>query len=419
MGFYLTSITANLRGNVSVKTLNGRKYLVAPLALITPGVLAGSRGALYYPSDEVSRDPMAWNSMPLVVEHPVENGQPCSARLPHILERQGIGHVFNARITNKGKLAAEGWFDVEKTKAVYPWIYNQLKNNKSIELSTGLFTDNEPFQGVFNGRNFDFIARNYRPDHVAILPTAKGACSINDGCGVLVNELDLVLGSDDHLTANDWTKWNEEHKGQGDDNDSHAKLKSYHEDRIAKHRELATSAPSRSKRAKHQAHAEKHQSFLHTLGKAAGYGLLGGAAGAAGGAATYGLPGAILGGASGLGGGVGYALRKTETGQGEVKERKPKDHRSLLHKAASHGLGAVGDASMHLARRLSGNEQSNNMLGMGAASHSPTAPRSLSIITSKKPKSLKPKRFGTKKPGARKSNPVMVGNTNIPLDSIL
>lgn len=54
-----------------------------------------------------------------------------------------------------------------------------------VELSTGLFTDNEVEAGTWNGEDFVAIARNYRPDHLAILPDKVGACSIKDGAGLL------------------------------------------------------------------------------------------------------------------------------------------------------------------------------------------------------------------------------------------
>lgn len=181
----MEQITANFRGNVRTETLNGRKYLVAPLTMIVEGVLNGSRGPLYYPREEIAKDPSIWNNIPIVVHHPEEDGQPVSARHPRVLERQGIGHVFNAQYKNK--LVAEGWFDIEKTKAVDPSILQNLRQHRPMELSTGLFTDNYPARGTFNGRHYDYIARGYRADHLAILPGKRGACSVEDGCGVLIN----------------------------------------------------------------------------------------------------------------------------------------------------------------------------------------------------------------------------------------
>lgn len=180
------TVTANLAGGVRRETLDGKEYLVAPLSMIVPGVLPGNKGPLYYPPEEVSKNPDAWNNVPIVVNHPMENGRPIAARNPKVLEKYQIGTVFNSRFD--GRLVAEGWFDVEKTRKTNIGIYEQLINNKPMELSTGLFTDNEPFEGVHNGRTYKFVARNYRPDHLAILLGSRGACSIRDGCGVLVNK---------------------------------------------------------------------------------------------------------------------------------------------------------------------------------------------------------------------------------------
>lgn len=181
----LASVVANLSGEVRRAKMHGREYLVAPLSMIVPGVLPGSKGPLLYPEDEVSKNPGAWNGIPIVVNHPMKDGMPVEARSPDILDKYQIGTVFNARYN--GKLVAEGWFDVDRTRKTNIGIYQRLVNNEPQELSTGLYTDNEPFEGTWNGRDYKYIARNYRPDHLAILLTSRGACSIQDGCGVLIN----------------------------------------------------------------------------------------------------------------------------------------------------------------------------------------------------------------------------------------
>ena len=181
-----TEITANISVGVRRESLGEREYLVAPLTMIVPGVLPGNKGPLLYPEEEVSKNPTAWNNVPIVVNHPMKDGIPVEARSPDILEKYQIGTVFNAKYN--GKLVAEGWFDIDRTRKTNVGIYQQLINNKPIELSTGLYTDNQPFRGTWNGRDYHYIARNYRPDHLAILLTSKGACSIKDGCGVLINK---------------------------------------------------------------------------------------------------------------------------------------------------------------------------------------------------------------------------------------
>lgn len=170
----------------------GKSYLVAPATLIVPGVLSGSAGPLLYPEDEVKRNVNAWNGMPLTLGHPYRNNEPASAREHWVWDELGVGVVKNTSYSaNKEgvwRLAAEAWFDEELTKRKSPELHNRLLNNEVIELSTGLFTDDEYEEGVDSkGRQYTAIARNYRPDHVAILLNQRGACSISDGCGVLAN----------------------------------------------------------------------------------------------------------------------------------------------------------------------------------------------------------------------------------------
>jgi len=193
----LTHFIANFTGKVRKETLNGKQYLVAPVTLIVPGVLNGSQGKLYYPKKEVAHNIHIWNNMPLVVDHPHKaNGDPTSARDPKVLNEVGIGFLFNVAIENKsGKLIGEGWFDIESTKKVDSTIYMNLQNGNSIELSTGLFLDKKRAShgATYNGKAYDYVTTNYQPDHLAILPDKKGACSVADGCGVNVeNETGFV-----------------------------------------------------------------------------------------------------------------------------------------------------------------------------------------------------------------------------------
>ena len=83
------------------------------------------------------------------------------------------------------KLKADAWLEESRLKAVDKRILTAINENKMMEVSTGLFTDNESMAGEFNGKPYEAIARNYRPDHLAILPDLKGACSIEDGAGLL------------------------------------------------------------------------------------------------------------------------------------------------------------------------------------------------------------------------------------------
>lgn len=192
-------ITANLGGNQARREeLNGRVYWVRNVTTIVPGVLNGSRGPLLYPSQEVVRNYDAWNGMPMVHNHPTQNGKPVSARKPKVLKEFGLGYVYETVFN--GKLQHEAWFDEELTEKhdrslpEADRMLPRVKRGDPIEVSTGLYTENQPAEGVHNGRNYKFIARNYRPDHLAILPQQKGACSVEDGCGVNNAACEVVDG---------------------------------------------------------------------------------------------------------------------------------------------------------------------------------------------------------------------------------
>lgn len=179
-------------GKTRRATLNGRAFIVAPLSMIVEGVLAGSKGALHYPGEEISRSTQAWNGMPITVYHPQQDGLHVSARHPAIASTQQVGTVYNAATVRlkdgRRKLRAEGWFDEELTKRVDNRVHEALVNGRQLEISTGLFTENTAEQGTYNGRSYDYVARMYTPDHLAVLPDQLGACAVADGCGLNVNQ---------------------------------------------------------------------------------------------------------------------------------------------------------------------------------------------------------------------------------------
>lgn len=159
---------------------NGGSYYVAPITLIVSGVLPGSKGPLFYSTEQFEESRFAWNGIPILINHPVGS----SGRTPEVIEKAGIGTIFNAEV-NGSRLVAEGWFNVEKLRSVNPALLAQLESGKKIEVSTGLGISVERVAGTDNkGRKFEGIARQYAPDHLAILTDTKGACSVADGCGV-------------------------------------------------------------------------------------------------------------------------------------------------------------------------------------------------------------------------------------------
>src|SRR5215218_4283648 len=174
--------TINVSPKVKREKRRGRYYLVADATIINPGVMNGSKGPIYYSENESKKSVREWNGIPIVVYHPTVNGEPVSARDPDVLDKFEIGRLF--RTGFDGKLKSKLWFDEEDTKRIDVRVYKKLIAGESIEVSTGLFTRNEDTAGEFNGVKYEKEAFDFKPDHLAILPDKKGACGIDDGCGV-------------------------------------------------------------------------------------------------------------------------------------------------------------------------------------------------------------------------------------------
>lgn len=169
--------------------LEGRTHLVVPVVLVVEGVLNGSQGALLYPLEELRQSASAWNGRPVVVYHP-DMATGGVAGHPRVFDRQRIGTLFNCRI-EANKLVADAWLDEARLNAVDTRVAAAVRSGKPVEVSTGLFTDADAQPGSWRGRAYSAVARNHRPDHLAVLPDQRGACSIADGAGLCRNETEL------------------------------------------------------------------------------------------------------------------------------------------------------------------------------------------------------------------------------------
>jgi len=184
----LQSIIINLSAKTRHDRMEGRDFIVAPMVMITEGVHNGSNGPLYYPREELAKTPVVWNYKPIVVYHPQMNGKAVSACDPDVINSRKVGVIMNTKLDKRGRLVAEAWMEVNRIKEVDERVYKALESGEMMEVSTGLFTDNEEIEGEWKGEKYTAIARNYRPDHLAILPDQKGSCSIVDGAGLLRNQ---------------------------------------------------------------------------------------------------------------------------------------------------------------------------------------------------------------------------------------
>jgi len=165
----------------------GLPYLVVPVVMMVEGVHNGSRGPLYHTIAELGKFPEAWNGRPVIVDHPEIDGQNVSANSPEIVEQQVIGTVFNTHVDDT-KLKAEVWLNEEKLRQISPAVLASLQRCEPIEVSVGVFSEEEEVEGDWNGEHYTAIAHNHRPDHLALLPGGCGACSVEDGCGIRANK---------------------------------------------------------------------------------------------------------------------------------------------------------------------------------------------------------------------------------------
>lgn len=167
---------------VQKRTHNGRQYLIAPVVALREGVL---NGALVL-AEEYSKYVEAWNGIPLPLGHPQDkNGVYLSCNTPELVA-QCPGRFYNAHMDGD-RLSGEMWIDVEQAKSIGGKALiaeRRLEAGEPIEISTAYFADIDETSGEWNGQHYDYIQRNFRPNHLALLLDEKGACSWEKGCGV-------------------------------------------------------------------------------------------------------------------------------------------------------------------------------------------------------------------------------------------
>jgi len=173
-----------------------KAHLVVPVVMMVEGVHNGSQGPLLHEITELGKFPDSWNGIPVVIYHPTKDDEPVSANSPEIIDTRTVGRVYNTNVEGK-KLKAEVWFDEDKLNTISETTLNDINDSKEIEVSLGMFTENEEKEGEYEGEEYVAIAHNHRPDHLAILPDQKGACSVEDGCGIGANEesTDELIGT--------------------------------------------------------------------------------------------------------------------------------------------------------------------------------------------------------------------------------
>lgn len=196
-------IYSNLVASYVARTeiVDNVEYLVAPVTMMVEGVHPGSRGSLLHPVEEFGKTPDAYNGIPITIQHPqAPTGEYISANSPETLKNWAVGRVFNAKLDKK-KLKAEAWVEKSRCNNISTETFQALEAGAQLEVSLGVYTDEDETTGQWNTETYSAIARNHKPDHLALLPGDVGACSLKDGCGIRVNKQFKTNDNVELLTA--------------------------------------------------------------------------------------------------------------------------------------------------------------------------------------------------------------------------
>lgn len=166
---------------VREEMFEGKAHLVVPTVMLLQDVINGC----FYPAAEIGKVPEGWSGRPIAVFHPEDTDGAITANSPGIIEERTIGWLFNVIFDpDTTKLGAEMWINIEKAEAISPRTLEMIRNGEPLEVSTGLWTDQDNIPGIYKGKRYTTSVFNFVPDHLAVLPDGQGACDWAMGCGV-------------------------------------------------------------------------------------------------------------------------------------------------------------------------------------------------------------------------------------------
>jgi len=172
---------------------NGRDHLVIPVVALREAVVKGQ----LLPGQEIKRTSQLWDDTPTPVSHP----RGASARDRKLVDQRSLGRFYNVHFEDN-KLKGEIWVDEEKAisartensaKSQELWeTYRRLKAGETMDVSTSYWHDTLDESGEYNGKFYDGVQVNIKPDHLAVLPDQTGELSLPDGVGVPLSNVQGV-----------------------------------------------------------------------------------------------------------------------------------------------------------------------------------------------------------------------------------
>lgn len=173
----------SLFGTHRTEIKDGREFLVVSGVPVKETVLNGR----FLSASEIEPTVNDWNGVPVVLRHPKQNGGSAKVPFPDV---PVVGNFYSSKMDGK-RLVGEYWIlkEVLENSNDGKFVLDSISKNKSIETSTGYWSETVPETGKYNGVDYEYVDRNLHPDHIAILPDEVGACSLKDGCGMNRNSL--------------------------------------------------------------------------------------------------------------------------------------------------------------------------------------------------------------------------------------
>lgn len=167
-------------------SFEGVDHWVVPVIMMVEGVHNGSHGPIFYSAQELGAAEPSWNGIPITIHHPQdEHGNYISANTPAGLS---VGRVFGAHMQGD-QLRGEAWINPVNLMEQSPEALEYIKEHKALEVSVGVYSEDDETPGDYRGEQYVSTAHNLRPDHLALLPGSEGACSWDDGCGIRANNI--------------------------------------------------------------------------------------------------------------------------------------------------------------------------------------------------------------------------------------
>lgn len=175
-------------GKVRAAKYGDRDHIVIPVVALVGDVIIealGSNGPEFVPGNVVERSTPTWSDEPVVMDHPIaDDGRLLSAKEPTRLAESSFGRVFFPRYAD-GRLHVEAWLDESRAAAMGASdTIARMKAGETVEVSIGANVTIEKRDGMHGGKPYSAVWTSIVPDHLAIgLRGAKGACSVEMGCG--------------------------------------------------------------------------------------------------------------------------------------------------------------------------------------------------------------------------------------------